>query len=55
MSQDKYNRVAIILHWVLALALIAQFGFGLWMEEIEQKKLKKHILNLIQTSIVILL
>ena len=34
MSQDKHNRVAIILHWVLALMLIAQFGFGLWMEEI---------------------
>ena len=34
MSQHTYNRVAIILHWVLALALIGQFGFGLWMEEI---------------------
>jgi cytochrome b561 len=34
MNPDKYNRVAIVLHWVLALALIAQFGFGLWMEDI---------------------
>jgi cytochrome b561 len=34
MSQDKYNRVAVVLHWVMALALIAQFAFGLWMEEI---------------------
>ena len=34
MSQSTYTRVAIVLHWVLALALIGQFGFGLWMEEI---------------------
>ena len=34
MKPDKYNRVMVVLHWTLALGLLAQFGFGLWMEEI---------------------
>lgn len=34
MTQERYNRVLIALHWLLALALIGQFGLGLWMEEI---------------------
>lgn len=34
MNEDKYNRAAIVLHWFMAFMLIAQFAFGLWMEEI---------------------
>ena len=34
MSDERYNRVMVLLHWVLALGLIAQLGLGLWMEEI---------------------
>jgi cytochrome b561 len=34
MNNERYNRVMVALHWLLALGLIAQFGLGLWMEEI---------------------
>jgi cytochrome b561 len=34
MTDERYTRVAVALHWLLALALIGQFGLGLWMEEI---------------------
>lgn len=29
---QKYNRVAIVLHWLLALGLLAQLFLGFWME-----------------------
>lgn len=28
---DRYTRVAIMLHWLIALAIIGQFATGLWM------------------------
>ena len=34
MNDERYNRVMVLLHWALALGLIAQLGLGLWMEEI---------------------
>ena len=30
----KYDRVMVVLHWLLALGLIAQLGLGVWMEDI---------------------
>jgi len=29
-----YDRMLVVLHWVLALGLIFQLGLGVWMEEI---------------------
>jgi cytochrome b561 len=39
MSVDasRYDRVAIALHWVIALAVLAQIGLGLWMIEIPKE------------------
>jgi cytochrome b561 len=39
MSVDasRYDRVAIALHWVIALAVLAQIGLGLWMIEIPKQ------------------
>jgi len=31
---EKYTRVSIALHWVLAIALILQLGVGVWMGDI---------------------
>lgn len=31
---NRYHPVSIILHWVLAIALIAIFGFGLYMTDL---------------------
>lgn len=33
MSDLKYNKTSIILHWIIALAIILQLAFGLWMVE----------------------
>jgi len=30
----QYDRMLVVLHWVLALGLIFQLGLGLWMEDI---------------------
>ncbi len=34
-SRDAYGWVAIFLHWVMALAIIALFALGLWMTTLE--------------------
>lgn len=31
MSNNRYNNLAIALHWVLAVALVYQIALGLWM------------------------
>jgi len=31
-SRPHYHRVAIALHWLLAIALIYQLGLGIWMD-----------------------
>jgi cytochrome b561 len=31
---QKYNKVAIILHWLIALALVAQIAMGFWMGDL---------------------
>jgi cytochrome b561 len=33
-QEEKYTRVAIVLHWLLAIALIAQIVLGFWMGDI---------------------
>jgi cytochrome b561 len=30
----KYDRMMVVLHWVLAMGLFYQLGLGLWMEDI---------------------
>jgi cytochrome b561 len=34
---DRYTRTAIALHWVIALAVIAQFAWGWWMQTIPKQ------------------
>lgn len=34
---SRYTRVAMALHWVLALALFAQIAFGLYVDSVPQK------------------
>lgn len=34
MTADRYTRVAIILHWIIALGVLGQIAFGWWMIEI---------------------
>jgi cytochrome b561 len=31
---ERYNRVAIILHWLIAIGVLVQIAFGWWMIEI---------------------
>ena len=31
---DRYTPVAIVLHWLLALAIVGAFGVGLYMTEL---------------------
>ena len=30
-TADRYGLIAILLHWLLAVTILALFGFGLWM------------------------
>jgi cytochrome b561 len=34
---DRYSRTAIVLHWLIALAVIAQFTWGWWMQTIPKQ------------------
>lgn len=36
-SSDRYTRTAIVLHWVIAAIVIAEFAFGWWMQEIPKQ------------------
>lgn len=33
-TQNRYTRVAVILHWVIALGVLGQIAFGWWMIDI---------------------
>ena len=33
----RYTRTAIVLHWLIALAVIGQFAWGWWMQEIPKQ------------------
>jgi cytochrome b561 len=35
--ESRYTRVAIILHWVVAALVLAQFPLGWWMQEIPKQ------------------
>jgi len=43
-----YDRMLVVLHWVLALGLIAQLGLGIWMEDIPKDPpgIRAHWFNL---------
>ncbi len=32
--EQRYTRTAMLLHWLIALLLLAQFGFGWWLDEV---------------------
>lgn len=34
---DRYTRTAMILHWLLALGVLVQFGLGWWMRTLPDK------------------
>ena len=34
---DRYTRTAILLHWLIAVAVIVQFGWGWWMQDIPKQ------------------
>jgi cytochrome b561 len=36
-AAQRYTRVAIALHWVVAAIVLAQFSFGWWMQEIPKQ------------------
>ena len=33
----QYDRMMVVLHWVLAIGLIAQLGLGVWMEDLPKE------------------
>jgi cytochrome b561 len=33
-DSTHYNRVAVLLHWLVGLAILAQLSLGLWMEDV---------------------
>ena len=34
LRNDRYTTVAIILHWLIGLCIIAELALGLWMVEL---------------------
>lgn len=34
-TADAYGRVSILLHWLIAVVVLGQFGLGLWMVELD--------------------
>lgn len=38
-SEGRYTTVAIVLHWLVAAIVIAQFALGWWMQEIPKQPL----------------
>jgi cytochrome b561 len=36
-SSDRYTRTAIVLHWLVAAIVIAEFAWGWWMQEIPKE------------------
>jgi cytochrome b561 len=33
-ASDRYTRTAIVLHWLIAVIVVAEFAWGWWMQEI---------------------
>mgnify|MGYP003338087794 CR=1 FL=1 len=36
-NHDRYTRVAVTLHWIIALGVLGQIAFGWWMIEIPKQ------------------
>jgi cytochrome b561 len=36
ITRDRYDRVAVLLHWIIGLALLGQIAFGWFLGEIER-------------------
>ena len=36
-EQHQYDKMMVVLHWVLALALIAQWALGNWMVDLPKE------------------
>src|SRR5258708_20008800 len=34
---ERYTRTAMILHWLIALAIVAQIGFGWYLQQIPRR------------------
>ncbi|HZA96536.1 MAG TPA: cytochrome b/b6 domain-containing protein [Burkholderiaceae bacterium] len=37
MLSNRYTRTAILLHWLIAVVVIVQFGWGWWMQDIPKQ------------------
>ena len=37
VNDDRYTRVAVTLHWIIALGVLGQIAFGWWMIEIPKQ------------------
>ena len=36
-TQERYNRTAMVLHWLIALAILAQIGFGWTLQQVPRR------------------
>ena len=36
-SSDRYTRTAIVLHWLIAALVVAEFAWGWWMQQIPKQ------------------
>lgn len=45
-TSQRYNKVAIILHWFIGLAILLMFALGFWMHELPKDLPKVETLNL---------
>jgi cytochrome b561 len=37
ITQERYSPTAIVLHWLIALAVLAQIGFGWYLQQVPRK------------------
>ena len=37
LPSQRYTRTAILLHWLIAVAVLVQFGWGWWMQDIPKQ------------------
>src|SRR5258706_5781615 len=37
VAQARYTRTAVILHWLIALAVLGQIGFGWYLQQVPRK------------------
>ena len=51
----QYDRMMVVLHWLLALGLIYQLGLGLWMSTIAQSQQQAMLISFFIMMVFILL